>query len=126
MSYVAPVSAVLTIRCTAGAEVYPISAASRWVDLVGRLIVAPIWSRSPVQPVLDGVARQLHSVGDLEFSERRLHVVFHGAMAQREFFGDLLGGQALCDETQYLGLAIGEAGAGRLRLRARGDAPVFA
>ena len=35
-----------------------------------------------VEPVLDGVTRQLHPVGDLQLAKRRLHMVLHCPVAQ--------------------------------------------
>ncbi len=47
---------------------------------------------------------------ELELAEGVLHVVLHGPVGQDEALGDLLVRQALRDEAQYLGLAVGEAG----------------
>src|SRR6186997_2537816 len=67
-----------------------------------------------VQPVFDGVARQLDAVGDLQLAERRLNMVLDGAVTERQARGNLLGGQALGDVPQYLGFALGQA---RRRIR---------
>ena len=79
-----------------------------------------------VQAVFDGVAGQLDPVGDLQLAERRLHVVLDGAVAQRQPRGNLLGGQALGDVAQYLGLPLGQARRRRpSRAGALRDAPVL-
>src|SRR3954462_11694900 len=78
-----------------------------------------------VQPVFDGVARQLDAVGDLQLAERRLNVVFDSTVTERQPRGDLLGGQALGDVAQNLGFALGQARR-RTRVGSLRNPPVLA
>src|SRR3982074_1100731 len=60
------------------------------------------------EPVVDGVQRQFETVGDAEFIEDVVQVVFDGLLRDENFFADFLVAESLGDELDDFLFAIAE------------------
>jgi len=60
------------------------------------------------QPVVNGVQRQFEAVGDTEFVEDVVEMVFDGLLGDEKFFADFLVAEALRDELNNFFFAVAE------------------